>query len=90
MEAINQYHLFLDSDIGTTDDRIEACLHVGSAIVDYTMINKHSKLFCNPSYMIDQSQKHVAVWANFLWSNQNIKRLFTGILKPCNKLLSIQ
>ncbi len=29
VEAINQYHLFLDSDIGTTDDRIEACLHVG-------------------------------------------------------------
>ncbi|WP_155592477.1 glycosyltransferase family 2 protein [Lysinibacillus cavernae] len=29
LEAINQYNLFLDSDLGITDDRIEACLHVG-------------------------------------------------------------
>ena len=65
LEAINQYNLFLDSNLGTTDDCIEACLHVGNAIDVYMMINKHSKLFCNLSYMIDQSQKHVAEWANF-------------------------
>ncbi|WP_312505062.1 glycosyltransferase [Lysinibacillus sp.] len=29
LEAINQYNTFLDHDLGTVDDRIEACLHVG-------------------------------------------------------------
>ncbi|KMN39368.1 glycosyltransferase family 2 protein [Lysinibacillus sp. LK3] len=29
LEAINQYNLFLDSNLGTTDNRIEACLHLG-------------------------------------------------------------
>ncbi len=29
LEAINQYNIFLDSELGATDDYIEACLHKG-------------------------------------------------------------